>query len=162
MANRKDVSALSGAALTKLRALLDEYIGSANDPVAEHAAAGQNMSLIIHSTGFLTWHQHFISELETWLANNGGGKFVPLPYWNPAKPIRAQLSKNNANVNMPLPANIRPAALKKVTNLQHAEQSHAPVSRRRAQCSRRTDARSADLAIGPDLLAVPRLSARRI
>ena len=116
MANRKDVSVLSNAALNQLRALLDQYITKpTNNPVDEHRAAGMDMSLMIHHTGFLTWHQHFIAELETWLANNGGAKFVPLPYWNPAKPIPTQLNKNNTNVNMPLPANLRPGALKQIT-----------------------------------------------
>jgi len=116
MANRKDVSTLSNASLTKLRALLDQYIAKpTNNPVAEHEAAGEDMSLMIHSTGFLTWHQHFIAELETWLVNNGGARFVPLPYWNPAKPIPGQLNKNNSNVNMPLPANLGPTALKQIT-----------------------------------------------
>ena len=32
----------------------------------------------------------------------------------PAKPIPAQLNKGNNNVNMPLPKNLRPAALKKI------------------------------------------------
>ena len=77
-------------------------------PVAEHHAAG----MIIHMAAFLTWHQHFIAELETWLVSNGGAQFIPLPYWNPAKPIPPQLNKNNNNVNMPLPANLKPAALK--------------------------------------------------
>ena len=91
MANRKDVSTLSNARLNQLRALLDQYIAKPTDnPVAEHRAAGAHTSpLNIHTTGFLTWHQHFIAELETWLVNNGSARFVPLPYWNPAKLIPA-------------------------------------------------------------------------
>jgi len=116
MAHRKDVSTMSSAQLTQLRALLDQFITKPNkNPVAEHKAAGMDMSLMIHDMGFLTWHQHFIAELETWLANNGGGKFVPVPYWNPAKSIPAQLNKGNTNVNMPLPANLNDAALKLIT-----------------------------------------------
>jgi len=103
VAHRKDVSTLSSAQLTQLRTLLDQFINKpTNNPVAEHMAAGMDMSLMIHDMGFLTWHQHFIAELETWLANNGGAKFIPVPYWNPATPIPAQLNKNNNNVNMPL------------------------------------------------------------
>jgi len=113
MTHRKDVSSLSNADLTKLRALLDKFINKpANNPVAEHKAAGMDMSLMIHDQGFLALHQHFIAELETWLVNNGGAKFVPVPYWNPAKPIPNQLNNNNTNVNMPLPANVKPSALK--------------------------------------------------
>ncbi len=117
MAHRKDASTLSSVKLTELRTLLDKYITKPTDnPVAEHKAAGMDMSLMIHAQGFLVWHQHFVAELETWLVNNGGATFVPLPYWNPAKPIPAQLNNNNTNVNMPLPTNLRPAALKTIAS----------------------------------------------
>ena len=118
MATRKDVSSLSNAKLTQLRTLLDQYINKPTDsPVAEHQAAGNDNSLMIHHTGFIAWHQHFLAKLENWLVMNGGAAFVPLPYWNPAKPIPAQLNKgNNANVNLPLPANLRPGAIKKITS----------------------------------------------
>ena len=115
MANRKDVSTLTNAKLVQLRTLLDQFIAKpTNNPVAEHKAAGMDMTLMIHGKGFLVWHQHFVAELETWLVNNGGAKFVPLPYWNPAKPIPPQLDNGNTNVNMPLPANLKPAALKTI------------------------------------------------
>jgi hypothetical protein len=70
---------------------------------------------MIHDIGFLTWHQHFIAECETWMVNNGGGLFVPLPFWNPAKAIPAQLNNGNTAVNMPLPANVRPSALRSIS-----------------------------------------------
>ena len=115
MAHRKDVSTLSPAQRTQFRTLLDTFINKPTaNPVAEHKAAGMDMSLMIHGPGFLTWHQHFVAELETWLVNNGGAKFVPVPYWNPAKPIPAQLNNGNTNVNMPLPANLKPSALKTI------------------------------------------------
>src|SRR5260370_26134899 len=117
MAHRKDVSSLNNAHLNDLRTLLDTFISKPTEnPVAEHKAAGIDMTLTIHDQGFLTWHQHFIAEAETWLVNNGGDNFVPLPYWNPAKPIPTQLDNNNTNVNMPLPANLKPAALKTITS----------------------------------------------
>ncbi len=116
MANRKNISSLSKAKLTQLRTLLDQYINKPTDnPVQEHKDAGLDMALMIHSRGFLAWHQHFIAKLEHWLVLNGGEKFVPLPYWNPAQPIPAQLNKNNNDVNMALPANLRPKALRTVT-----------------------------------------------
>jgi len=111
MANRKDVSTLTSAQLTQLRGLLDQFIAKpTNNPVAEHKAAG----MPIHMQEFLTWHQHFLAELESWLVSHGGANFVPLPYWNPAKPIPAQLSKGNTNPNMPLPANLSNTALKQI------------------------------------------------
>jgi hypothetical protein len=116
MPKRKSVNSLTAAKLAQLRTLLDQFINKpANNPVTEHKNAGMDMTLMIHAEGFLTWHQHFLAELETWLVNNGGAQFVPCPYWDPAKPIPAQLNKNNNNVNMPLPQNLRPAALKKIT-----------------------------------------------
>jgi hypothetical protein len=117
MAKRKSVNALSSAKLTQLRTLLDQFISKpTNNPVTEHKNAGMDMTLMIHDQGFVAWHQHFLAELETWLVNNSGSQFVPLPYWDPAKPIPAPLNKSNNNVNMPLPKNLRPAALKKINS----------------------------------------------
>jgi hypothetical protein len=117
MAKRKSVNSMTAAKLTQFRNLLDTFINKpANNPVTEHRNAGMDMSLMIHDQGFVAWHQHFVAELETWLVNNGGSAFVPCPYWDPAKPIPAQLNKSNTNVNMPLPKNLRPTALKKISN----------------------------------------------
>ena len=117
MAKRKNVSTLNTAKLSQFRTLIDQFISKPNDnPVTEHKNAGMDMSLMIHDQGFVAWHQHFLAELETWLVNNGGSQFGPLPYWDPAKPIPAQLNKSNSNVNMPLPKNLRPTALKKVNS----------------------------------------------
>jgi hypothetical protein len=73
------------------------------------------MSLVIHEDGFLLWHQHFIAKAEHWFVLNGGAKFVPLPYWDPGVDIPDQLNKSNTDVNMPLPKNLRSAALRKIT-----------------------------------------------
>jgi hypothetical protein len=101
--------------LSQLRSLLDQYINKPTDnPVTEHRDAGNDMSLMIHEDGFLAWHQHFLAKAEHWFVLNGGAKFVPLPYWHPADDIPNQLNKNNTNVNMPLPQNLRPTALKKI------------------------------------------------
>jgi hypothetical protein len=117
MAHRKNVSSLGSAKLTHLRALLDQYIAKLVDnPVQEHKIAGQDMTLMIHDMGFIAWHQHFIAKLENWLVMNGGEEFVPLPYWDPAKPIPAQLNNGNSNVNLPLPANLRNPAIKTVAS----------------------------------------------
>lgn len=83
MAIRKSVSTLSGPRLVQLRKLLDKYIKKPkNNPVQEHKNAGMDMSLMIRGQGFVAWHQHFLAELETWLVNNKGAQFVPLPYWD--------------------------------------------------------------------------------
>jgi hypothetical protein len=116
MAKRKSVNTLGSAKLTQFRTLLDQFIAKPTDnPVAEHQTAGAPGSpLMIHHMGFIAWHQHFLAELETWLVNNGGTQFVPAPYWDPAKSIPNQLNKSNNNVNMPLPQNLRPKALKSI------------------------------------------------
>jgi len=117
MPKPKSVNSLAAAQLAKFRVLLDQFITKPSDnPVAEHKNAGMDMSLMIHDGGFLAWHQHFVAELETWLVNNGSSRFVPCPYWDPSKPIPTQLDKNNNNVHMPLPKNLRPAALKKIAS----------------------------------------------
>ncbi len=117
MAIRKDISSMTKAQRAELRTLLDAYISKpTNNPVAEHKAAGNDMSLMIHDDGFVAWHQHFLAEAENWLVMTKGAKFVPLPYWNPAKPIPPELNQSNTNVNMPLPANLRAKALKKITS----------------------------------------------
>ena len=117
MAHRKNVSSLGNAQLAQLRTLLDAYIAKPVDnPVKEHKDAGQDMTLMIHDMGFISWHQHFVAKLENWLVMNGGGQFVPMPFWDPAKPIPAQLNKNNTNVNMPLPANLKNPALKTISS----------------------------------------------
>ena len=114
---RKNVRFMRNADLTQLRTLLDQYINKPIDnPVTEHKDAGHDMSLMIHKDGFLAWHQHFIAKAEHWFVLNGGQKFIPLPYWDPADPIPDQLNKNNTKVNLPLPKNLRSAAaLKKIT-----------------------------------------------
>ena len=115
MAVRKNLSSLSTAKLTKLRSLLDQYITKPVDnPVAEHLAAGNDNSLMIHDMGFIAWHQHFVAKLENWLVMNGGTTFVPLPFWDPATPIPSQLDNGNTSVSMPLPDKLRPPALKKI------------------------------------------------
>lgn len=72
---------------------------------------------IIHSGSQLfEGHRAFIGRMETYLQQNGGGAFVPLPFWNPADPIPAEFNvvkpKDNGtpyaklvnlNPNMPLP-----------------------------------------------------------
>ncbi len=114
---RKNVKDMSSADLTQLRTLLDEYINKPTDnPVTEHKDAGNDMSLMIHKDGFLAWHQHFVAKAEHWLVLNGSEKFVPLPYWDPAGSVPDQLNRKNKNVNMPLPQNLRPSALKKIAS----------------------------------------------
>jgi hypothetical protein len=106
---------MKAADLTQLRTVLDQYINKPTDnPVTEQRDAGHDMSLMIHKDGFLAWHQHFVAKAEHWFVLNGGPRLVPLPYWNPSDRIPDQLNKNNTNVNMSPPQNLRSTALKKI------------------------------------------------
>ena len=100
--HRKNVSELSSQQRQRLRQLLDTYIAT-QDPVGEHLRAGNDMSLHIHGHGFLAWHTVFIAKLEQWLVLNGGGEFVPLPYYDPDLPIPPELSRSNTQPQPPVP-----------------------------------------------------------
>ena len=112
---------------------------------------------MIHDGGFLAWHQHFVAELETWLVNNGGSQFVPVPYWDPSRPIPAQLDKNNNSVNMPLPQNLRPAALKKISSYTVLDHRIVPYHGS-VHDALGGQMQSGHLAVRSHLLAVPCVS----
>lgn len=113
LTHRKEVSALTQPQRTRLRQLLDTYINT-RDPVGEHNQARMDPSVDLHMLGFIAWHYVFIGKLENWLAVNGASEFVPLPYWDPATPIPAELDKNNTDPNLPLPPNLRPGAVENI------------------------------------------------
>ena len=110
--HRKHLTDLTPTQRQRLRQLLDAYITTQN-PVAEHRAASNDSTLHIHGHGFLAWHAVFISKLELWLALNGGGDFVPLPYWDPDTAIPTELSRGNhaPNPAIPFPAALRPGPI---------------------------------------------------
>lgn len=112
---RKEFSELPPAKRAKLRQLIDTYIAT-KDPVGEHLAAQGDNDAKLHEEGFLAWHLVFIGKLENWLITNGGAEFVPLPYWDPATPIPAELNKNNRNPNRPLPGELRPGPIANIPN----------------------------------------------
>ena len=108
--HRKAAAALTPQQRTNLRHLIDTYVLTKN-PVGEHLAATNDMSLMIHGMGFLAWHNVFVGKLENWLVTNGGAAFVPLPYWDPATPIPVELNKNNTDPNLTLPESLRPGPI---------------------------------------------------
>ena len=113
--HRKAAAALTSQQRTNLRHLMDTYILTQN-PVGEHLAAANDMSLMIHDMGLLAWHSVFLGKLENWLVTNGGAAFVPLPYWDPATPIPVELNKNNTDPNLPLPDSLRPGPIANIPN----------------------------------------------
>ena len=66
---------------------------------------------MIHDRDFLSWHFVFIGKLEMWLTSQGEQRFVPLPYWDPATPVPAELNKGNVSPNLPLPAGLLPGPI---------------------------------------------------
>jgi len=101
-----------------------------NDAVV-WAHSPQNPNGIVHHMGehaFIT-HRNFIGDMESWLLTHGGAAFVPLPSWNPAKPIPPEFNVvkaqddstprpplQNLNPNLPKPAGLAPPGLCNVAN----------------------------------------------
>ncbi|GAC1366375.1 MAG: hypothetical protein NVSMB32_10620 [Actinomycetota bacterium] len=108
--HRRQITALTPQQRTDLRTLIDKYIAT-KGPVAEHLAASQDDTLMIHDMGFLAWHAGFVGKLEHWLIMNDAQHFVPLPYWDPATPIPSELDNANTSPNLPLPDSLRPGAI---------------------------------------------------
>lgn len=52
----------------------------------EHSLA-RGVNTVDGRRGFFNGHRQYIRRLEAFLAANGGGRFVPLPKWDPASPI---------------------------------------------------------------------------
>jgi hypothetical protein len=88
----------------------------------------------IHGSSlFLPWHREYLSDLENFLLAEGHPEFVPLPKWDPAKPIPAEFTAIDADCttppncnpladttpNLPLPVNLAPANI--CTNYDSAE-----------------------------------------
>lgn len=113
--HRQEFSRLTPQQRTRLRQLIDTYI-STKDPVGEHFTAGHDMTQMIHDMGFSAWHYFFIGKLEHWLVTNDASEFVPLPYWNPATPIPAELNNGNTSPNMPLPDALKPGPIAAIPN----------------------------------------------
>lgn len=125
--HRKNVSELSSQQRQRLRQLLDTYIAT-QDPVGEHLRAGNDMSLHIHGHGFLAWHTVFIAKLEQWLVLNGGGEFVPLPYYDPDLPIPPELSRSNTQPQppVPFPDQLRPGPIVDIPSYDALNQAIVP------------------------------------
>jgi len=117
--HRRNVNALTQPQRQRLRQLLDTYIAT-QDPVGEHLRAGNDMTLHIHGHGFLVWHTVFIAKLEQWLALNGGGEFVPLPYYDPDTAIPAELSRGNTQPQPPepFPDQLRPGPIMNIPSYE--------------------------------------------
>lgn len=115
----RNVNNLTPQQRQRLRLLLDTYIAT-QDPVGEHRRAGNDMTLHIHEHGFLAWHTVFIAKLEQWLVLNGGGDFVPLPYYDPDTAVPVELSRGNTKPQppVPFPAALRPGPILDIASHQ--------------------------------------------
>ena len=45
-----------------------------------------------HGETLFTGHRDYITKMQSFLSSNGGGRFVPLPKWDPANPIPAEFN----------------------------------------------------------------------
>lgn len=118
MGHRQDLNSLSASERQALVNLILQYLNDA--VVAAHTT-------ITHSGEHIfTGHRQYIEELETFLAAQGGGRFVPLPAWSPANPIPPEFNVvkpkddgtpqpfgplNNLNPNLPMPSQYAPPAV---------------------------------------------------
>jgi hypothetical protein len=100
---RADLNTLSAANRTNLVNLILSYLNDA--VVAAHT------TIIHNDIHIFTGHRTYIEGLEAFLAANGGGQFVPLPKWDPAKPIPAEFNvvkpRDNGTQRNPL-VNLNP------------------------------------------------------
>lgn len=101
MAHRADLNSLPPAQRTQLVNLMLNYL---TDPVV----AG-HVNIIHSGLELFTGHRAYILGMENYLTANGGGAFVPLPFWNPANPIPTEFNivKNQGPARPPL-ANLNP------------------------------------------------------
>ena len=116
MARRADLSGFTGVDRQALVDLIMPYLTDA--VVAAHTT-------ITHSGEHLfTGHRAYIADLEASIAARGGGRFVPLPKWNPATPIPPEFNVAkpqddgtprpalvNLNPNRPTPSQFLPPAV---------------------------------------------------
>jgi Common central domain of tyrosinase len=79
MAHRIDLTGIPAADRQQLADLILQY---RNDAIVD-----QHMAIIHSGVEFFIGHRAYIGQLEAWLAANGGAQFVPLPEWDPQRPI---------------------------------------------------------------------------
>jgi Common central domain of tyrosinase len=101
MAHRADLNTLTAVPRTPLANLMLNYLTDA--VVADHVS-------IVHSgLELFTGHRAYLLGMENYLTANGGGAFVPLPFWNSASPIPPEFNvvKNPGPSRPPL-TNLNP------------------------------------------------------
>lgn len=107
-----DLNELSSA---QRQDLVNRMMGFINDAVVD-----DHIHITHSGAQLFTGHRVYIRRMETYLQQNGGGAFVPLPRWDPANPIPAEFNVvkpaddgtpypplENLNPNMPLPSAFR-------------------------------------------------------
>jgi hypothetical protein len=84
MGRRIDLTTLDAPKRQRLVDLMLQYL--TDEVVAAH--------LDIEHSGeeIFTGHREYIEGMETFLADNGGEEFVPLPKWDPATPIPSEFN----------------------------------------------------------------------
>ncbi len=105
MAHRADLNTLTAAERTQLVNLMLNYLTDA--VVADH------MSIVHSGLELFIGHRAYLLGMENYLSGNGGGAFVPLPFWNSASPIPPEFNvvKNPGPSRPPL-VNLNPGIAK--------------------------------------------------
>jgi Common central domain of tyrosinase len=101
MAHRADLNTLTTAQRTQLVNLMLNYLTD--------AVVGDHVSIVHSGLELFTGHRAYLLGMENYLTANGGGAFVPLPFWNSASPIPPEFNvvKNPGPGRPPL-ANLNP------------------------------------------------------
>jgi len=95
LGQRSNIDNFTASERAELRDLMMEYI--TDDIVQEHMGAMQTAHN--YQTEFLRWHRNYIADMEVWLENNGGSRYVPLPMWDPeTNSIPAEFSGADAGL----------------------------------------------------------------
>jgi hypothetical protein len=101
--HRQDLNAFSAADRQALANLIMQYLN--DQVVADH------LSIVHAGEQLFTGHRAYIAKLENFLTTQGAGRFVPLPAWDPATPIPAELNvvkATDAGVARPPLRNLTP------------------------------------------------------
>ncbi|WP_445718293.1 tyrosinase family protein [Flavobacterium sp.] len=76
---RKNLNSLTSAERQQLVNLMLNYI---NDRIVD-----DHMQIVHSGAQLFEGHRSYLGKMETWLTQNGGSQFSPLPVWDPATQI---------------------------------------------------------------------------
>lgn len=99
-----DLNSISPAERSRLAGLMLDYL---TDEVVD-----AHVRIVHFGEQTFIGHHAYIEEMEAYLAANGGKRFVPLPFWDPAKPVPEEFNavrKRDDGTPRPPLVNLNPA-----------------------------------------------------